>query len=422
MKELLIFLKFQILHLLEITISPQYITMKGEHMYTFRTPIQNSWSVTLLLFWCGLIIGSSLYVPIPIISGFMHTFHITTQSATLATSINTFGYALGALIAGRLSDVYDRKSVINFGLVTMAVGSFFIGVTTTFFIFLILQGLLGIAAAMFVPSAIAYVVENVPKVQHIKIIGYISTGLLMSGIVGQIFSGSLYTFFAWQYIYMILSILYTLTLLMVIRLRTHKQMKQPSVDLSFFQSVRSLFHTPVLVYSYGITFFLLFTFVGMYTTLGAYLQHIFALKPTQILLIQAYGLIGTLIAPFTGQLVIRLGVRKTLLLGSVLSSTGLMGLGFCKSILSFGLMSAVYVLGISIITPTLISLISQKSGPYKATAVSLYTFILFIGASLGPYFSLFMLKKNNYSSVFLILSWLMVLTICLATKITDEKY
>ncbi|MEI4618282.1 MFS transporter [Bacillus cereus] len=391
-------------------------------MYTFRTPIQNSWSVTLLLFWCGLIIGSSLYVPIPIISGFMHTFHITTQAATLATSINTFGYALGALIAGRLSDVYDRKSVINFGLVTMAVGSFFIGVTTTFFIFLILQGLLGIAAAMFVPSAIAYVVENAPKVQHVKIIGYISTGLLMSGIVGQIFSGSLYTFFAWQYIYMILGILYALTFLMVMRLRTHKQMKQSiSVDLSFFQSVRSLFHNSDLVYSYGITFFLLFTFVGMYTILGAYLQHIFALEPTQILRIQAYGLLGTFIAPFTGQLVIRLGVRKTLLLGSFLSSTGLMGLVFCKSILSFGLISAVYVLGISIITPTLISLIGQKSGPFKATAVSLYTFILFVGASLGPYFSLFILKKTNYSSVFLILSCLMVLTICLATKITDDR-
>ncbi|MDI3410192.1 hypothetical protein QKW52_06325 [Bacillus sonorensis] len=84
-------------------------------------------------------------------------------------------------------------------------------------------------------------------------------------------------------------------------------------------------------------------------------------------------------------------------------------------------MSIVFVLGIAVATPSLISLIGQLGGEVRGLAVSIYTFILFIGASLGPIFTAVLLKTAAASLLFLVLSLVLCFSIVLSFLINMKS-
>ncbi|MNW00022.1 hypothetical protein D3C71_1954660 [compost metagenome] len=66
--------------------------------------------------------------------------------------------------------------------------------------------------------------------------------------------------------------------------------------------------------------------------------------------------------------------------------------------------SIIFVAGIALTVPTLISIIGQLGGTSRGTAVTLYTFILFIGATLGPIGAALLLQLGSIPFAFLLLS------------------
>ncbi|HBS47328.1 MAG TPA: MFS transporter, partial [Paenibacillus sp.] len=154
--------------------------------------------MTIILCWTGLVVMSSLYVTIPLITLFAQLFEISTMNAAAAGSTFSIGFAIGCLIYGALSDKYGRKTVIFAGLLFLALISLILGTVHSFAWILALRGLQGAAAATFSPVALAYAVEMYPAEKRVTTIGFISTGFLIAGIVGQVVSSMLSEHYGWN--------------------------------------------------------------------------------------------------------------------------------------------------------------------------------------------------------------------------------
>lgn len=153
-----------------------------------------------------------------------------------------------------------------------------------------------------------------------------------------------------------------------------------------------------LVLNYVIAFVLLMAFVNMYTVLGNYLSSSnFHLNTEQILYIRLAGLFGMLFSPIAGRLTKRFGVQQVLRGGLLIAILSLGSLGFISSLPILIIMSVCFVIGIALSVPALVTLVGQLGGKSRGIAVSIYTFILFLGTSIGPVISIYLMKVGGYS-------------------------
>ncbi|MBG9453825.1 hypothetical protein ABE61_06970 [Lysinibacillus sphaericus] len=68
--------------------------------------------MTITLSWSGMVVMSSLYLTIPLISLFNDYFHNSLSKASITSSIYSLGFATGCFFYGAISEKYGRKNVI----------------------------------------------------------------------------------------------------------------------------------------------------------------------------------------------------------------------------------------------------------------------------------------------------------------------
>lgn len=361
--------------------------------------------MTVILFWCGLVILTSMYITIPLADVFTQAFQISPGEAAWIGSSFSLCYALGCLLYGPFSDRYGRKiflaaSIIGLTLVTVA-----IGFVDSFYALIVLRGVQGLIAAAFAPISLVYAGEMFPLHKRLTALGFISSGLLMAGIVGQVFSGLVNEYWGWHEIFLILGVMYGITAVIVIRFLPKDELHRPKENVLLkFKQMAGLLKQTQLLLAFAITFVLLLSLVGMYSVLGSYLSSArFGLSAQAILSIRAAGIAGMLLSPFSGRIAQRLGMAAVLRGGLALASVGLLALGLNPGLPVIVLMSVMFVAGIALVTPVVISIVSQLGGNARGSAISFNAFILFLGASTGPLLALKLLKTENYPLSFGIL-------------------
>lgn len=370
--------------------------------------------MTFILFWAGLVIMSSLYVTIPLISVFSQKFFVSEKQAVWTSSAFSFCFAVGCLIFGPLSDRYGRKKIIFCGLMALTIISLLLGFSKKLLLIIVLRGIQGAAAATFSPVALSYAVELFPPHKRVGTIGCISTGFLMAGIIGQVFSSSVNSHLGWNFIFIILASIYFVTALLILFFIPNRPANGISI-ITAFKQMKKVLGQRSLRYAYVVAAVLLLSFVGMYTSLGKFLSSSqFGFNNQQILYVRLVGVLGMLLSPLAGNLVKKFGVLSVLRSALTLAITGLIILGISTNMIVMIIASVVFVSGIAIAIPSLISLISELGGSARGAAVSIYTFVLFMGASIGPILTIGLLETGNYIVTFLALA-LCVLIGLLAT-------
>ncbi|MGS0530349.1 MFS transporter [Bacillus mycoides] len=361
--------------------------------------------MTAVLCWAGMVVMSSLYVTIPLTALFSDLFKVSLAQSAATGSIFSVGFAIGCLLFGAISDKYGRKKVIFIGLLALSIVSFFLGIVDSLFWLVILRGLQGIAAATFSPVALAYVVEMFPVEKKVTTIGFVSTGFLVAGIAGQVISTAVSQHFGWHMVFFLLSIIYIITAVLDHYSLPKGETSQSNTDiLGPIKQMGKVFTHKSLVLSYMIAFVLLMAFVNMYTVLGNYLSSpTYNLTSEQILYFRLVGLFGMLLSPLAGRLTKRFGVRQVLQGGLLVAIFSLSSMGFISNLPLLVMMSICFVIGIAISVPSLVSLVGQLGGEARGIAVFIYTFILFLGTSIGPIISIYFMKIGEYAQTFVLL-------------------
>lgn len=374
-----------------------------------------------LLFGAALLILSSLYVTVPLLPVFAQAFHVSTSESALSGSAFSLFFAAGCLVYGPLSNRVGRKRVIVAGLAVLAASTACLGYAASFGELILLRCLQGAAAATFSPVALTYAGEIFPADQRITAIGFISSGFLMAGIFGQVWASSLAALLGWPWVFRLLALVYLLTLLLVI-------VWLPPVPAGRAQRGHSgkdhqwytVLSNPSLLLCYGITLTILLCFVGMYSAMGSFLgQPPYSLSEMEILGVRSLGMVGMVLSLLAGRMCRKWGMLPVLRTGLIFSITALTMISLVQELSVYIVMSVMFVAGIALVVPSLISLVGEIGSGNRGVATSLYTFVLFAGASLGPLLTAYLLETERHSLPFQVFAG--ILSLALLCSILIQK-
>lgn len=107
-----------------------------------------------------------------------------------------------------------------------------------------------------------------------------------------------------------------------------------------------------------------------------------------------------ILSPFAGLLSARFGSKRMLQAGLLLAAAGLAAAGLSSTLPLLVGMSIVYIAGISILIPVLISLIGLLAGERRGPAITIYSLMLFTGASAGPQAALSLMHAGGGLTAF----------------------
>lgn len=334
------------------------------------------------LIFTGIFIASNLYTMLPLQAQIAELYHLSDSQASLSSSMFIFPYAIGLFFFGMLADKLPHKKVLLTGMASLAVVTVLVGLMPTYWLFIVLRALQGILAASFAPTAFAYSFEHFHGKTQAFVIAMINTGFLIAGIFGQMIAVELARFGSYRSVFFGFFILYGICFLFMKQSLVPSKPK-PFQTLFSLSPILSFFQFRPLQKLYGIAFFLLFTVMMFYGSFEWMIARGEIDIPLSLQSFRMIGLVGILPAFFAGPLQQRFGAPFVLGFG-LLTLT----IGFSLPLLALHtwtllIASILMIASTSITIPMVILLVGQFSQHSRASAVSIYSFTLLTGASIG---------------------------------------
>ena len=374
-------------------------------------------AVAILVF-TALFILAQLYASIPLLAPVSSTFR---TDATFALSLCfSLAYAVGFLIWGSVSDRYGRKRVIVIALSVLTLTTFGCAFAPTLGVLAILRICQGMTAAGFAPVALAYLTESVLPAGRARAIGAVSTAFLAAGIFGQVFASIIALSFGWRWFFGVCGLIFIGTVSLVLcTMHEHPRTGQTTSLWKQYVTFGSLCIKPIFLL-YGLAHItLLFVFVALYTGLGRHLETL-GVAASGIVWVRLAAFPAMLISLYAGSYAKKYGVLRVAQLGYVLSVLGLLGGVLCAQVLAgIVICSLIYVAGVALAIPSMITLYGDAAAPHRASGMALNGFVLFAGASLGPVIGAFPLAFTTLILLLVGFLILALLSLAAASRINN---
>lgn len=359
----------------------------------------------MILMVTGLFVVSQVYMLIPLTNLFAHYFSVSNKNVLWMISAYGFAYASGFLLIGPLSDLFGRKRIMVVGLIFLSIITFSIGYVHSFGLLIILRILQGLSASSFPPTAMAYVGEFSSDALRIIGLSFLIMAFSLSTILGQVYGSWISQALSWQWAFWLLAGLYIIMLFLItFKLDDTKKENLKAPIIGIYRDMLVHLRNFTLLPLYFTTFIILMSFVAIYSVLGGYLNLRFGLDPEKIIYIRMAGIPSICLSPVSGYFARKIGGNRVSIFGLGVLILGILCEALSPSLVYFTLSSALFDAGIAITAPGVVSLINKIANHAKASAMSLYTFFLFIGAGLGPLVAeqLFKLGFSGICYIFLL--------------------
>lgn len=340
---------------------------------------------TAALVVTALLVLTQLYAAIPLLTPISTDLH---GSATVALSTAfSLTYAAGFLIWGPVSDHYGRRRTMTLALGTLTVSTVCCALAPSLPVLAALRAIQGLSASGFAPVALAYLSEALAPPRRAGAIGAMSTSFLVAGIFGQVLASLVALHLGWRWFFPLCGGLLAVALAAVLAV-VHDAASTSGPSSSSlrgqFASLGRLALRPAVVALSLAHVTLLMVFVAMYTGIGGHLESQ-GMRPSTIVLIRLAALPVMFLSLVAGRIAVRRSWAQTARLGFGVSALGMLGEALLAQSLA-GLVagSIVYVAGVALAVPAMISLYGQVSAPNRGSGMALNGFILFVGTSAGP--------------------------------------
>ena len=250
-----------------------------------------------------------------------------------------------------------------------------------------LRAVQGLSASGFAPVALAHLSEAPAPPRRPRAIGAMSTSFLVAGIAGQVLASLVALHLGWRWFFPLCAGLLAVALVVILAVVHDAAPASGPSGSSLrgqFQALGRLALRPAVLALSLAHLTLLMVFVAMYTGIGGHLESL-GMRPSTIILIRLAALPAMFLSLGAGALATRWSWPQVARVGFGLSALGTVGEALLAGSL-VGLMAAsvVYVAGVALAAPAMISLYGQVSAPNRGSGMALNGFILFIGTSIGP--------------------------------------
>ncbi len=244
-----------------------------------------------------------------------HEFNLSPAASSLSQSSTTIALAISLLIAGSLSDVYGRKSVMTFSLLASSTLAICTGFASSFHLLVAGRILQGITLAGLPAVAMAYLGEEIEAKSLGMAMGLYISGNSIGGMSGRIISGVLTDYYNWHLALMgigIISLLSSIFFLLLLPPSTHF-VPQAFKLKPLTGSLISQFKVPGLLSLFIIGFLLMGGFVSLYNYIGFELiAPPYSFSQTVVGFIFIVYIVGTFSSTWMGMLADQYGKNKIL--------------------------------------------------------------------------------------------------------------
>lgn len=370
-------------------------------------------SATATLVVTALLVLTQLYAAIPLLAPISADLH---GNATVALSTAfSLTYAAGFLIWGPVSDHYGRRRTMALALGILTVSTGCCALAPSLPALAALRAIQGLSASGFAPVALAYLSEALAPPRRAGAIGAMSTSFLVAGIVGQVLASLVALHLGWRWFFPLCGGLLAVALaavLAVVHDAAHASGPSGSSLRGQFASLGRLALRPAVLALSLAHVTLLMVFVAMYTGIGGHLESL-GMRPSTIILIRLAALPAMFLSLGAGRFAARRSWAQIARLGFGVSALGMLGEALLAGSLA-GLVAAsvVYVAGVALAAPAMISLYGQVSAPNRGSGMALNGFILFVGTSAGP---LLATSSPTFRALTLALTGILVLALAAVT-------
>ena len=362
----------------------------------------------------ALFVLAQLYASIPLLAPVSSAFRV---NATFALSLCfSLAYAVGFLIWGPVSDRYGRKKVVVLSLSVLTLTTLGCAFAPTLGVLAILRACQGMAAAGFAPVALAYLTESVLPAGRARAIGAMSTAFLAAGIFGQVLASIIALSLGWRWFFGLCGLIFIGTVSLVLcTMLDRTQTGQTTSLWKQYVTLGSLCAKPIFLL-YGLAHItLLLVFVALYTGLGRHLETL-GVAASGIVWVRIAAFPAMLISLYAGSYAKKYGVLRVAQLGYVLSILGVL----CAQVLAgIVICSLIYVAGVALAIPSMITLYGDAAAPHRASGMALNGFVLFVGASLGPVIGALPLAFTTLMLLLVGFLILALLSLAAASRIND---
>lgn len=370
----------------------------------------------------GLTVVGQIYLPIPILSEINQHFNSGGIAAGWVSSAFSIGYSAGFLLSGPLSDRFGRRRIMLLGFILFIISTILVSISSHFDELLILRIIQGLTASTYPPIILAYLNEHLLPPWRGRAISFMSLGFLTASIIAQLYAISLSSH-GLNFIELTLIPLYCISwILLFFYIEDIDRAKNKNESLiEIYKKIPTLLFDKNLKWLYISTLCTLSALVSFYILLDENYGDRFSEAHIDLLMTRLIALPAMFLSLLAPQLIYKMGAISVVRWSFFIASAGLL----LSSITVFfgstwGLLvsSIIFIGGRAFSVPSLVGTIgSIAEKKLKGTAIALYTFILFIGASLGPFIA-HLLIRFDYSVSLIILAFIAgipaLLTFCMS--------
>ena len=353
-----------------------------------------------------------LWAGIPLVIGALNEFALIVALPTIRTE---FGLGVGdarwlvlafliadavvLIAAGRYGDRVGRRRTAMLGLAVIAAGSLGCALVDSFSLLLVFRVVEGVGVGILFSGLLAIITDSAPRDSIGRAFGLWAMIGAVAILVSPVLGGVLAEYASWRWILVLNAALSLAALLIAGRL-----LPPMKVDPVGTQSTVKLVRVPNYAAGTGVISFIYLAVALTWLPLVFLLSLVSEISPTEVgLMFLAYSLWWLVLPPFTGRLADRVGVRRPMVAGLLVSALGLAILSLASdgsSLLMIAVGLSALAIGVSFAIPaTNAAAMGQVPPETRGDASGVNMTARIIGSCLGLLIAGFLLAARATEAI-----------------------
>jgi MFS transporter, DHA1 family, inner membrane transport protein len=339
-------------------------------------------AATLALLLGVFAVGSEALVISPLLADIAQDLDTGIDKAALSVSIYGLAVAVMAPTAGFLGERISRRSTLLLGLAVFAIGGILCAAAPSLEVLLAGRAVCGIGTGMFLPSAYAWVGDEVPYDDRARVMGRVVFGWALALVAGVPLGGLIGEVAGWREALVAMAVLAVVAAAAAARLlpRRNENVAGETERGGILASLR----VPGVPRLLTVNLLGMFAFYGVYTYLGSFIRaELDVGSGVAGSIILLYGA-GVAVISLNGSILDRIGKPRAVagaLVANVVIMVALPWLGDLTVALAvvialFGVVQGAFLTAIA-------TVITEASSQSRGTVVALMSCTTYIGVTLG---------------------------------------